>query len=244
MVNGQPVVWLYNNKVFFIGNSFTYKQGTEDNPAVPKYFKQIANNLGSDVDIDFVCKGSHTLTKFASKDDEYGAIVDEKLKTNQYDFVILQEQSTTPINNYNTFNTAVKALKTKIDQTQQGAKTVLYQTWATPYNVETEPTKYGSLEEMEDALRSAYEKSAKENGCMISYVGKAFIYGYKNVNQNQYYLYDSNDNRHQSALGAYLSAAVHVKTILGPEVSGCTEYCGLDQNGCKAYLGVADTVIK
>jgi hypothetical protein len=111
--------------------------------------------------VDAVYKGSHSLTKFADKTDEKGAIVEDKLTHNQYDYVILQEQSTTPINNYDTFLAAVTKLKNRINQTQTNCKTILYETWGTPYNTTieatAEPAKYGnSVTAMEAKLRTAY----------------------------------------------------------------------------------------
>ena len=51
------------------------------------------------------------------------------------------------------------------------------------------------------------------------------------------------DNNHPSTEGAYLSAACHVRSFFHHDVSGVTEYCDLNDNGCKAMLGVADTII-
>ena len=246
MQDGVPVPWVLSTTSFlFIGNSFTYRgnSGTEENPEVPADFKKIATNLNIDVEVDYVCKGSHTLTKFADPTDTYGAIVEQKLTSNQYDYVILQEQSTTPINNYNTFLTAVKKLKARIDQTQDNAQTVLYETWGTPYNVGQDPQTYGAtVGAMEAKLRTAYQNAGEESGCQVNYVGKAFTYAYENYSSINIY---AEDNRHQNGYGAYLSAACHVRSIFKMKVSNCTEYrsdLSLDQNSCKTLLSVADTL--
>lgn len=244
--DGDIVVWpnipTAPVSFLFIGNSFTYRgnSGTESEPEVPAHFKKIANNLDIDVNVDFVVKGSHTLTKFADSTDEMGQIVEQKLTTKQYDYVILQEQSTTPINNYNTFLTAVKKLKARIDQTQTNCVTTLYETWGTPYNTSNDPTTYGSTPgAMEAKLRTAYKNAGEEAGCKVNYIGKAFTYAYETENINIY----NEDNRHQNGLGAYLSAACHVRSFFNVRVSHCSEYCGLSQNECKALLSVADTQI-
>ena len=227
----------------FIGNSFTYR-GTNtsdtEHPEVPSDFQKIATNLGITVTIDSVCKGSHTLTKFADPTDEMGKIVEQKLKSNKYDYVILQEQSTTPINNYNTFLTAIKKLKARIDQTQTNCVTALYETWGTPYNTTNDPTTYGSTPgAMEAKLRTAYTNVGEEAGCKVNYIGKAFTYAYETSKINIY----ADDNRHQNGLGAYLSAACHVRSFFNIRVSKCSEYCGLPETECKALLSVADTQI-
>ena len=238
MEDGIPHPYIYNTpSVLFIGNSFTFRQGSEEDPAVPRYFKNIASNLGVTTNIDFVVRSSYTLTKYADKNDELGSIVETKLTTKKYDYVILQEQSTTPINSYNNFLSAVVKLKTRIEQTQNNCQTILYETWGSPTGIEG--TTYKTTSEMELALRSAYENAAKEAGCVVNYVGKAFAYAYETLGINIY----AEDNRHQSNLGAYYSAAVHVRSIFNFKVANCTDYCGLNQNECKALLQAADYII-
>lgn len=88
IVDGVPTIWtsmLTDVSVLFIGNSFTYKQGTVENPAVPAYFSKILKNFDLDSTIDFVVKGSYKLVDYANPNDEMGAIVESKLTSNQYD---------------------------------------------------------------------------------------------------------------------------------------------------------------
>ena len=241
----EPIIWVNihsKSSFLFIGNSFTYRgvNTSELNEAeVPADFKKIATNLGIDADVDYVVKGSHSLTQFANPEDEKGAIVEEKLTKNQYDYVILQEQSTTPINNYSTFLAAVKKLKARVDATQTNCKTILYETWGTPYNVADKPQIYGAtVAEMEAKIREAYTNAGAESGCPVNYIGKAFTYAYDNTSINIY----ADDNRHQNGNGAYLSAACHIRSIFNVKVSTCTEYCSLNQTECKTLLGIADTI--
>ena len=119
IVEGKPELWVpVNSKTYsflFIGNSFTYYAGSEANPMIPYYFGEIAKDLGADVNVDFVVKGSHKLSEFASHTDTgYGEVVWQKLNNNQYDFIILQEHSTMPINDYEAFSSAVASLKKDI----------------------------------------------------------------------------------------------------------------------------------
>ena len=135
MVGEEPVVW-QTNKILFIGNSFTFYPTGLETPAVPLIFKSVAEDLGVDVIVDYVLKGAHTLTGFANENDEMGMIVDEKLKaSNDYDYVVLQEQSVAPIDSYNNFFSAVTKLKEKINKTQDHAKIYLYATWGFPSKI-------------------------------------------------------------------------------------------------------------
>ena len=240
MVNGNPVIW-QTLKVLFIGNSFTYYPYKDANPAVPLIFKSLADNLGLDVEIDFVVKGSHNLKKFADANDEQGKIVDQKLKaSNDYDFVIIQEQSTTPMNNYNNFKQGVEALLNKVKATQENCQVVLYSTWGYPSGLNT--STLSTISAMEALIREGYEKCADEFKLPISYVGKAFTYVYDNhKNINLYW----SDDKHQSYAGAYLSACVHISTLFGVDVRNATFNGELDQETATTLKNVAyNTVFK
>ena len=231
---GKPQVWDITS-VLFIGNSFTYYEGSPEDPKVPDFFQKIASSLNKETNIDWVIKGSHTLTKFGNKDDEMGKIVEEKLTTKKYDYVILQEQSTAPINSYISFETAVKKLKARIDETQTNCTTILYETWGSPTGIKN--TKYKTVGEMEADLREAYRKCGEETDCKVHYVGKAFTNVYENHSNINIY---ASDERHQNNYGSYLSAAIHVKGIFKISLEGCSEYCGLDESKCKTLLSIAN----
>lgn len=190
-------------KVLFIGNSFTYYSD------VPKLFEQIATSAGDGVIVDSVTQGAWNLTKFADPNDEHGKRVDEKLKaSNDYDAVILQEQSTRPLTNYNEFLKAAKSLQSKIKSTQKNCRVYLYSTWG--YKEEAEQRKI-TIPEMEAQIRTAYENAASTMGVSVSYVGKAFSAVYTDNKEINLYF---EDDKHQSYAGAFLSACVHVATIL------------------------------
>ena len=237
LVNGVPYIWK-DASILFIGNSFTFRQGTVTEPAVPLYFEKIAENLSQDIDLDFVVKSSYSLTKYANSSDEMGSIVETKLTTKQYDYIILQEQSNTPIANYSSFSAAVKKLNNRIKETQTHCQVYLYETWG--YQAKVNDGTYASIEAMELLLREAYRKVGEENDLPVTYVGKVFTYVH--VNYSSIDLYAS-DNYHQTNLGAYLSAACHVKNIFGLDVSLCNEYCSLDEASCKTLLNIANNHI-
>lgn len=226
---GEDVVLWRGYKLLFIGNSFTFYPTDlfgVDNPAVCFFLKELAKSMDISLDIDFVVKGAHTLKKFASSSDEYGKIVDQKLNENSnYDYVILQEQSTTPINDYNSFNTSVIALMNKINKTQKNAKVILYATWGFPSEVTS--GKYESVRAMEKLITSAYEKCAEENDLTVHYVGKSFTYVYENMPEITIF---GSDDKHQNYAGAYLSACVHLSSLLNVDVRNATYNGDLDEN--------------
>ena len=237
LIDGKAFIWELIS-FLFIGNSFTYYLGSTSDPMIPKYFGLIASDLGMNVTVDSVVQGSHTLEKFANPNDDFGAIVDQKLSTNQYDYIILQEQSTTPYNYYDKFKNAVEKLKDKIEATQDNAKIYLYETWGSPATTNSEDP--AQIKAMEKQLDTAYTNCAKEFNLSVTYVGRAFSYVYEHY-RSSINIYHT-DSRHPSEAGAYLSALVHVATMLGLDVTKTNFNANLDKEKANILKEVASQV--
>lgn len=226
----EAVVWK-NLKVLFVGNSFTFYSN------VPELFRQIAQGANESVTVESVTQGSWTLTKFADATDVYGKMVDDKLRANDdYDAVVLQEQSSRPLINYNGFLTAAKALKDKIKSTQKSCKIYLYATWG---YAEEANARNITIPQMEEQLRTAYTNVAAEIGATVSHVGKAFSKAYvENPAINLYFT----DNKHPSYEGAFLSACVHVATLLNVNPVESTFTGELDEQTAATLKQIAQSV--
>lgn len=201
-VDGKPEKW--GIKVLFIGNSFTRYSN------IPGIFGELAKGAGKNVTVESVTNGSWTLSKFADKTDEYGAKVHAKLTaSDDYDAIILQDQSTRPLANKTGFVSGIRAMADKINSTQKSCRIYLYATWG----FEEYASKNNmTIPQMEAKIRAEYASAAKEIGATVCNVGKAFTDVYtENEDINLYYT----DNKHPSYNGAFLSACVHVSTILG-----------------------------
>lgn len=236
LINGVPRVWR-DYSVLFIGNSFTFRQGSEENPMVPYLFGKLAESLGETVNVDFVVKSSYTLTKYADVNDEKGAIVEEKLTTNNYDFIILQEQSTTPVNSYNSFKTAVEKLVKRIGETQNNAKVFLYATWGYPSGLDK--TSCNTVSEMNAKLKTAYDDCGREYNLSVNHIGDAFLDIYENHKEIELY---AADNMHQTNIGAYLSACCHISAILNLDVRNSEFTHDFDADICKILQQTAYSV--
>lgn len=201
MENGKAQVWR-NLYVLFVGNSFTYYWDIE------KIFEKVALGAGVNVSAQRIAIGSHTLTKYADPVDQGGSQVEAALTSGiDYDYIVLQEQSTRPINNPDFFKAAAAALKARIDSTQKQAKVFLYATWGFPKSANGM-----TIPEMEGKIRASYEKVASEIGAGVSEVGKAFTTVYEKYPEINLI---HTDQQHPSYAGSFLSACVHAATLLG-----------------------------
>lgn len=210
---GEPTR-LKRNKILFVGNSFTYRNGKASySTGVPGVFDGVAKDLGYWTETYMVTGPGWYLKNHAKSTDVCGKQIDRLLSAyDDFDYVMLQEQSVNPFENYEDFLGGVRAMQQKINATQKNAKIYLYETWGSPFSADERKI---TVPAMEAKLRKAYESAAKECGLDISYVGQAFTDIYSNAKSIN--LYDT-DNRHQGYTGAYLSGCVHVGTVLGGNV--------------------------
>ena len=200
-----------NYNVLFIGNSFTFYNDLD----------AMANNLAQSVGLtnfhaERVAASSYRLSQHADGNDEVGKQVEEKLKNNHYTHIIMQEQSTLPVSNYNNFLAGATALYNKIKTYQSDAKVSLYETWGFNNMV----GNYGSsIPECEANLYNAYRNCARALNVDVHYVGRAFTKSYQE--QPAINLYHT-DDKHPSFKGTYLSGLIHLASITGVDVRTAT----------------------
>jgi hypothetical protein len=193
-------------RALFVGNSFTFYNDLE------QLFENLASNAGISIDATRVAVGSSTLEYFADPTHVNGQQLAAVLEgQSNFDYVILQEQSTRPINYPNRFLNAARALRDKIHATQANAEIYLYETWGCPAK-DGESQYGGAVPAMEAKLRAAYAETGETLGIPVSWVGKAFTDIYENHKEINLY---QPDQTHPTYAGSYLSACLHVMTVLG-----------------------------
>ena len=77
-------------KIFFVGNSFTYFN------EMPVMFENLAKAGGFEVKTDKVTKGGCILRTYLTKGEEWGDRFYNTFESEDWDYVILQEQSARP----------------------------------------------------------------------------------------------------------------------------------------------------
>ena len=104
-------------KLLFIGNSFTARHD------LPGMIKALAADGGVALETRLISMGGASLRSHWNKGEAAAAIRD-----GDYDFVVLQEQSTLPLKNASRMHENIRLFNDVIREA--GARTVLYLTWA------------------------------------------------------------------------------------------------------------------
>ncbi len=192
-------------RILFIGNSYTFF-----NDMGPTLFHGVAKSAGYTVLADTVTKGAWTLAKFANAEDEMGAKVREALARERYDFIVMQEQSHTPVTNNAGFSEGAGKLVQMIRA--NGATPVFYETWGRKNgNGDIEKFHLEGHEPMTWRLAAAYHRAGRDYSVAVADVGPAFHDVYTNTEINPYYP----DGSHPSIAGSYLAALVIFARIFG-----------------------------
>ena len=181
-------------QVLFIGNSFTYYHD------LPKMISELAKaGKQRPMRHERETPGGCTLEKHW-KDGKALA----KLQSRKWDFVVLQDQSQAPLLKRDSMFDHGKKFDAEIKK--QGAKTILYMTWALQNKPDDQP-----------AISKAYLELSKELKAEIAPVGNAWQAALK---ADMKLVLHTNDKKHPNATGTYLAACVFYATIYGKSPEG------------------------
>jgi len=203
------------DKILFIGNSFTY---FNDMPAI---FSELCEAAGIPVHVESIAKGGWYLSRYANPEDEmHPAIL--AAAQQEWDYVILQDQSFNPANDKEDFLTAAKKLAALFPCRK---KLVFYQTWAYEEGSVKLSTTGMTYEQLHEGLRDAYRQAAEENNALCVPAGDAF-----RLAHDQYYykftLYRA-DAFHPNLLGSYMIACAFFGMITGNSPLECITPVGI-----------------
>jgi len=146
------------------------------------------------VTTELIAEGGMTLSGHL-----YNVQVLDLIRSGSWDYIVLQEQSTLPLENYPAFENSVSRFNKEI--VSSGSKTVLFCTWAREH-----------IPEMFKELEIAYQSAAKRSSATVVPIGLAW--NLVKENRPTIPLYEQ-DKSHPSQLGSYLSACVFACHLLG-----------------------------
>ena len=179
--------------VLFIGNSFTARYD------LPNLIACLAAARGKRLEHKLISAGGASLRMHWNKGGAQLAI-----STGDYDYVVLQEQSTLPVKNATRMHENVRLFDESIKAF--GAKTVLYMTWARKHEPQNQAL-----------ITAAYESIGKELGATVIPVGAAWEQCLASPDCPP--LHDP-DNSHPSQAGSYLAASVFLSVFYNESPEG------------------------
>ena len=187
-------------RVLFIGNSFT-------NQIQSTFNSLIQASPYSESTVEYIAPDGWTLQQH-----QYSGNTMSKIKSSNWDFVVLQEQSfrATLPNERALFYNAVANLSEAIKES--GAQVVLYMTWGWRYGDTYNPQISPDYETMQQILIDSYTEAARQVDAIIAPVGVAWQRVRRNNPDLGQQLYKS-DNYHPSNKGAFLIACVFYATL-------------------------------
>ncbi len=181
-----PIFEKTDFKVLFVGNSYThYNDGVDFH--LQKMLRADSSSDSINYVMEKVAVGSYTLEAHFND-----PLTITKLKSQKWNTVVLQEQSTRPINNPELF--LEYAGKFDVENKKISAKTFLYMTW---------PNK-DAPNDM-DSLEASYLLAGKQLNAQVAPVGKVWEYLQKNQPEIELYI---SDNKHPTLSGTYTAACV------------------------------------
>ena len=202
-----------SKKVLFLGNSYTYYNN------LPITLQEMGFSDANDLIIDQNTPGGSTLMAHSSN-----ATSLQKIQANNWDYVVLQDQSQLPSFSWSQVQSDVlpyaEILVDSIRSANECAIPLFFNTWGRE-NGDPQWDSVNTFEKMNDRLFNTYGLMAETHSGKRAPVGMAFA----KVKQDQgnvvthSQLYTS-DGSHPSKLGSYLTACVFYELIFETTVVG------------------------
>ena len=240
--------------VLMLGNSYTSQN------SLSSRVQALFDSTGTSASVSDLTGGGMKLYQHADNAESSGNQWNTALTTNQYDFVILQDQSqvpsfpTTEPMWQNSKNGAIR-LDSMIEAA--GAETIFFMTWGYRDGDSNNAWLNPDYLTMQANLESGYNMYAEnittsEREPYIAPVGLAYKAIYDEIvadggtptdQGTLFYNLYSGDGSHPSTRGTYLAACVMHSTISGESSIGLPDPFGLDENTRLALQQAADSVI-
>jgi hypothetical protein len=172
-------------RILFIGNSYTYF-----NSGIDRQLRGLAPHIATSV----IAVGGYTL-----RDHLNAGAATQSIRQADWDYVVLQEQSQTPVSDPQKFFEAVRDFDVEVRA--RGALTILLMTWERPDSI-----NYGVTTAN---LAAAYQKVGSELDIPVAPAGLAFA---RSLSERPDLILYSQDG-HPTLYGTYLAACVLYGTI-------------------------------
>ncbi|MDR9488356.1 DUF4886 domain-containing protein [Salibacter sp.] len=232
-------------KVLFLGNSYTAYNN------LPQLVSSLADADDKQLIYDSYTPGGTLLWNFANNENtaqQLDTTAMHKIKSENWDFVILQEQSQVPTIDhyrYNFMYPSVMKLKDSISHYTPCAKIMMFMTWGRQNGgQQCSPDNYCSpdfvdFSHMQDSLESAYLGAAEAINACVAPVGIAW----KNIIENTNTVLHSTDQSHPNYRGSYLAACVFHAALWNSSPVGNTFTGNLNNTEANSLQTSADSTV-
>jgi len=211
---------ILNKKVLFLGNSYVYVND------LPNVLSNLAKSGGYELITDHITRGGAKLQEFLFNGDELNSALNNKLKENQWDYVVLQEQSQVPAIPHKCQNEMYPSIRLLNDRIKScNAETILFMTWGRKFG--DADNGFENFETMQQALKEGYAKIGNEISSLIAPVGLAWLKA--KLKKVDIELWDE-DCSHPSSMGTYLTACVFYSLLYKQSPVGLSYTAGLSKD--------------
>lgn len=215
------------DKILFVGNSHTFTNN------LPGMFYEMALAGGHEVEVMDLTEGYYTLARYADPEDELGSILTEALQTEEWDFVVLQENTNAAIsiNAKNDMYPYARELDRLIQDA--GGQTAFLMTWAPE-----EGAGAFSREMVQTMLSAGYQNIARELDALLIPGGLLFEEALKQDEELDFW---GEDGQHPSEEGTYLAVCAAYALFFQETPVGNPYLSGLDDETAAELQEIAGT---
>ena len=204
-------------KVLMIGNSFTFYWN------LPQVLETMFDSSNINIKVDQKTIGGSKLKE------HWGYNKVESYNIKDYEFVVLNDHSTFPLNNIDTCSKYINLFTNYINK--HNGQTFIYGTWEYPYLKKISSLRSYNTMDILDSL-------ARLNNSKYVPVGNAFSYVEKNHPNINLYM---DDHKHPSPNATYLAACVFYSMISGKSPVGLPRrFQGKNIDGKKIYYIITE----
>lgn len=217
-------------RVLFIGNSLTFFND------LPGMFAELARSGGHEVEADMSARGGWTLSDHATS-----TMTIEKMERQNWDFVVLQEQSVVASIAEERNKQMYPAVRVLDGKSSEGdAAPILFMPWAYRDGLPSAGGK--DFGDMQAQLHTGYMDIANELDAMVAPVGIAWQSGMAQNPQPDLWQFDG---IHPSIEGTYLTACVFYAVVFQQSPEGLAYRAGLSEEAAQFMQAIAaETVMQ
>lgn len=152
--------------ILFVGNSFTYYN------EMPNMVENIGITNGKIINVEHITYGGYSLIQYLDSRTNESKEVMNKLNEKNWDYVVIQDQSSKPDINKKEFLSSIESFNSLI--TENGAQTVLYSTWSYKDGSKKLANTGYTYTEFYTSLTKAYKEAKHKYDTLLAPVGTVF----------------------------------------------------------------------